>query len=77
MAAFLLMRWDSESLDKSFDLMEKCFPRTKRITSADNSISEWLNEAAPVENKAVEEGDRLINKNGEIIDEDPVVNKVE
>ena len=77
MAAFLLMRWDSESLDKSFDLMEKYFPRTKRITSADNSVSEWLSEAAPVENKAVEEGDTLINKKGDIIDEDAVVNKEE
>lgn len=57
-----------KSLNEAFDALEKCFPGSKRITSADDSCTKWLDENASLGGKAVEKGDRLVNKNGKLME---------
>ena len=55
-------------MNKMFDKLEACFPRSKRITTADaKGIQDWCAENYSIGGKAVEDDDHVIDENGELV----------
>ena len=49
-------------LNESFDILEKYFSASKRITAAGDGCREWVQTNAPLREKAVEDDDNLVYK---------------
>ena len=63
------VRSSVEKLNKEYDWLRTCFPRSQRITADGQGIQEWCGENAPMGGKAAEKGDRQVDHKGQIVGE--------